>query len=228
MTAKRFLIWDFDGTLAFRSGGWTSALLDVLRQNAPGLLITPEQVRPFLASGFPWHAPENIHPGLSADEWWEDLLPLFVRAFRGIGVESTAAHRYAAQVRAAYLDLSAWQIFSDTLPALESLTRRGWTHGLFTNHVPELPLLLDHFCLSKRFAITYNSAATGIEKPNQKAFRAVLESIGGCAAWMIGDSYTADILGAAEAGMPAILVRKTHPGAKWCCGGLAEIEGIVG
>lgn len=221
------MIWDFDGTLVIRSGGWTGALLSVLRQNEPGLAVTAEQVRPFLNSGFPWQAPENSHPGLSPEEWWEDLLPMFIRAFRGVGFDA-AARKYAAQVRATYLDLCAWQIYPDALPALDSLSEAGWTHVLLTNHVPELPLLLDHFGLSDRFAAVFNSAETGFEKPNPKAFRAVTAWTGSeSATWMIGDSYTADFQGAAEAGLPAILVRHSHPNARWCCDGLGEVAAIV-
>ncbi|MBE0696328.1 MAG: HAD family hydrolase [Anaerolineaceae bacterium] len=228
MNDPKYLIWDFDGTLAVRSGGWTSALLSVLANQAPQLPVTPEQIRPFLSAGFPWQAPENIHPGLSPDEWWEELLPLFIRAFRGVGVEARTAPDLAQAVRETYLDLSAWQLFADTLPALDALSRRGWTYILLTNHVPELDCILHGLGLDGRFAAIFNSAATGIEKPNQKAFRAVREWTGITAtAWMIGDNYTADILGAQEAGLPAILVRHPNPAVKYSCATLEEIENIL-
>jgi putative hydrolase of the HAD superfamily len=228
MPPANTLIWDFDGTLGQRSGGWTGALQAVLAQHAPELAVTAGQIRPFLQAGFPWHAPENVHPGLSAAEWWEELTPLFVRAFRGVGVESRRARELASQVRGAYLDLSAWSLFPDALPALEQLARAGWQHVLFTNHVPELEPLLDALGLSGRFTACFNSALTGVEKPNQKAFRAVLDWIGpGARVWMIGDNYTADILGAGEAGIPALLVRKPNPGAQFYCDTLAEISAIV-
>jgi putative hydrolase of the HAD superfamily len=227
-SAAKYLLWDFDGTLAVRAGGWTGALLVVIARHAPDLPVTPEQMRPFLSAGFPWHAPENTHPGLSPDEWWEELLPLFIRAFRGVGAEARIARELAGYVRPTYLDLSAWQVYPDTLPALDALTRLGWTHILFTNHVPELDILLHALDLEGRFAVIFNSAVTGIEKPNQKAFRAVREWTGFSApAWMIGDSYTADILGAGEAGLPAILVRKPNPAAQHYCETLAEIEKLV-
>jgi putative hydrolase of the HAD superfamily len=222
------LLWDFDGTLAQRQGGWSAALLAVLAHNLPGTSVTAEAIRPFLLSGFPWHAPENVHPGLSAEEWWEELTPLFVRAFRGVGVDGSQARGLARKVRPAYLDLAAWSLFPDALPALSALSSAGWRHVLFTNHVPELDQLLAGLGLQGRFAACFNSAITGVEKPNQKAFRAVLEWIGpGAKTWMIGDNYTADILGAGEAGIPAVLVRKPHPGVQYYCTTLAQLEAIL-
>ena len=63
------------------------------------------------------------------------------------------------------------------------------------------------------FERVFNSAETGIEKPNPKAFQMVLDYIGeDSSAVMIGDSYEADIEGATSQGIPAILVRTEN---KW-------------
>ncbi len=221
---KKYLIWDFDGTLASRPGGWAGAVLTVLRRSTTGIETTTEQIRPFLQSGFPWHAPENAHPGISPNDWWEDLQPVLMRAFRGVGVKNGQCMDLARQVRTVYLDPLGWQRFNDTTPALEALSAKGWKHILLSNHVPELPILLDRLELSNRFAAVFNSAETGYEKPNPKAFRNVLDWIGPDAkAWVIGDSYTSDILGASEVGLPGILVRKAHPKAPVYCASLPEI-----
>ena len=222
------LIWDFDGTLAYRAGGWAGALLSVLQNAAPELDATDEAVRPFLQSGFPWHAPENVHPGLNADEWWEELVPLFARAFRGAGLKNGKTLELAYQVRDSYLNLNAWHRYEDTLPTLEALTKRGWTHVLLTNHVPELPCLLDYLGLSGKFAQVFNSALTGIEKPNPKAFRTVMDWAGPEATtWVIGDSYSADYVGAHENCLKAILVRKPHPAATPFCQTLDQLLEIL-
>ncbi len=222
---RKYLIWDFDGTLAWRPGGWTGAVISILRQSSTGVSATPDQVRPYLQSGFPWHAPENPHPGLSPAEWWEDLQPVLARAFKGVGVTNGDCHVLARRVRAAYLDPHGWQRYNDSLPALGMLSARGWKHILLSNHVPELPDLLDCLGLTGFFIATFNSAETGYEKPNPKAFRNVLEWIGpGATAWMIGDSFASDVLGALEVGLPAILVRKPHKDAPIYCATLNEIN----
>lgn len=239
MTTYRYLIWDFDGTLAHRVGGWSAALAAVAGRHAPERLISAEQVRPFLQSGFPWHAPECAHFDLSPDEWWEELCPLFMRAFRGVGLPSDQARTLAGLVRAEYLLPAAWQRFSDTLPALELLSARGWQHILLSNHVPELPELLNGLDLNGRFAAMFNSADTGYEKPNPHAFRNVLNWIvrgrrtGSLTdisplleIWVIGDNLSSDVIGAQEAGLQAVLVRQREPGFT-CCESLTELVDVI-
>jgi putative hydrolase of the HAD superfamily len=221
---QKYLIWDFDGTLAWRPGGWTGALLTVLRQSYPTLKVTSSRIRPYLQSGFPWHAPENPHPGLSSNDWWDDMQPVFARAFRSVGVQNGEALDLARGVRQAYLDPMCWQRYKDSLPALEALSARGWTHILLSNHTPELTLLVDRLGLAQYFAAQFNSGETGYEKPNPKAFRQALEWIQpGATAWMIGDSFGSDILGALENGLPGILVRKPHPEAPVFCASLLQL-----
>lgn len=61
---RQLLIWDFDGTLAYRQGGWSGALIDVLDRHEHGHSFSTDQVRPHLRQGFPWHDPEEPHPEL--------------------------------------------------------------------------------------------------------------------------------------------------------------------
>ena len=225
MALNKYLVWDFDGTLAWKHSGWTGAVLKVLRRRAPDLEVSADDLRPYFQSGFPWHAPENPHPGLEPNEWWEDMQPVFIRALRCVGVSNGEALTLAREIRPAYLDPTGWKTYSDTLTALELLSARGWKHVLLSNHVPELPLLLDRLGLTAYFSAVFNSAQTGYEKPHPKAFRNVMEWSGGHAPlWVIGDSYPADVVGAEEIGLNAILVRKPHPDARIYCATLPEIS----
>jgi putative hydrolase of the HAD superfamily len=94
------------------------------------------------------------------------------------------------------------------LPALARLRNRGWSHIVLSNHVPELPQLVEALGLSDFIMAVYCSACTGVEKPHRKAFETVFarypEAHNG---WMIGDSWRADVQGALAVGMRAILVR---------------------
>jgi len=225
---RKFLVWDFDGTLAWRPGGWAGAVSSVLRRYHPEIEAAPDKVRSYLQSGFPWHAPENAHPGLAPSEWWEDLQPVLARAFKGAGVQNGDCMKMAREVRSAYLDVLCWQRYSDSLPILETLSARGWKHVLLSNHVPELPILLERLGLAGYFVHLFNSAETGYEKPNPKAFRLVLDWVGpGATVWMIGDDFGCDVLGGLEVGLPGILVRKQHPEAPIFCATLNELPDKV-
>ena len=79
----QYLIWDFDGTLGYRSGMWSGTLVEVLRQEMPECPATVEDMRPYLQAGFPWHHSEQPHtPHKTAEAWWAALLPVFERAFQ--------------------------------------------------------------------------------------------------------------------------------------------------
>ncbi len=220
------LLWDFDGTLAFRRNGmWAAALLQTIRQVQPLSLVTVDQLRTFLQAGFPWQAPDQPHPELRSPEiWWEKLEPVFERAFLGTGIDPSLAHRLAKQVRPVYTDPDEWQLFDDALPAMEACSGQGWQNCLLTNHVPELRLIVERLGLGRCLTAIYNSAETGFEKPHPQAFLTALADLGHPQpAWMIGDNYPVDIQGAAAAGLPGILVRKRQEGAERFCEHLDQV-----
>jgi putative hydrolase of the HAD superfamily len=226
---SRVLVWDFDGTLATRPGHWTGALCEVVTRAYPALGVTPEQLRPHLQRGFPWHAPDVLRDPCSHDEWWAQLRPLFADALRaGAGLDGADAWRLAGALRAHYLDPGAWRLFDDALPVLTRLRERGWRHVVLSNHVPELGGLVETLGLSELLSAVYCSALIGAEKPHPKAFEAVFadhpEARGG---WMIGDSWRADVQGARAVGMRAILVREVHPDAAVRCESLHEVMEVV-
>jgi len=214
--ARQYAIWDFDGTLAERKGMWSGALLEALETERPGHGVIPELVRPYLQTGFPWHEPHNVREvQLSAEQWWQALYPVFVRAYcEGLQLEHAQAHRLCKAVREAYVHPKTWALFEDALPTLKTLAAAGWKHVILSNHVPELGQIVEALGIASYFEAIFNSAETGVEKPHPLAFRNVLASLGRVeSAWMIGDSLTADVKGANAAGIPAALVRRPHPDA---------------
>ncbi len=223
------LLWDFDGTLGYREGGWSGALLEAIRLFASETVITPEQVRPFLQSGFPWQTPDQSHVEINTPEtWWDRLDPVFERACRELDLVPPLACRIARQVRQTYPNPARFRLYEDSLPALAQLSSLGWIHALLTNHVPELPGLLRDMGLAECFARVFNSAETGYEKPHPMAFRMALEAFPQVqAAWMVGDSLVADVRGAQTAGLPAVLVRKPHPEAASFCQDLVQLVGFL-
>ncbi len=225
-----FLIWDFDGTLGYREGLWSSALLTVLeaRGGHPG--FDAQRLRAELRAGFPWHTPEAPHAQLSSPElWWEALSPVFVRAFEAGGLDPTTSRTLASRVREVYTDPNYWRLFDDTLSALQMLSSRGWTHLVLSNHVPEVARIIDALGLGDHVERVFNSADSGHEKPHPLASENLPEALDRPGKiWMIGDNPEADIRGAEAAGIPAILVRGRPDGAKRHCRDLFGVADIVG
>lgn len=223
------LFWDFDGTLAHRPGMWAGALLAVLQDHDPASTVTREQIAPLLRGRFPWHTPETGHPQLDTPErWWQHVQHLLSQACTGVGFAADLVEALACQARARYLTVADWLVYDDALPILSLLTRLGWRHAIVSNHVPELPALVEGLGLAPFFDTVITSAVVGYEKPHPEIYRAALDAMGRPRrAWMIGDNVTADVLGAERAGMRAILVRGDDPRARWACADLHDVVALI-
>jgi putative hydrolase of the HAD superfamily len=226
----RLVIWDFDGTLAHRRGetGWSLLLAEALDAEEPGHGHAAEAFRPHLRDGFPWHAPDVAHPELCEPEaWWAAVRPLLARAYEAVGYPPGRALELARAAQRLYVDPAAWELFADTLPALERLSAAGWTHAILSNHVPELRAIVSALGLDELVAAVSCSAETGYEKPHPRAFASLLERLRPSEAWMVGDNVVADVLGAEALGIPAVLVRRPDPRAAWYAETLAAVESFL-
>lgn len=209
------MLWDFEGTLAWRPGLWGACVLEVLDEEQPGHGAELDQIRTDLRGGFPWHRPEQPHARLSDPEaWWAEVTPLLTRAITRHGIEAARAGELAKLVRERFVDGSrGWLVFDDTRPALELAASRGWRNAILSNHVPELPELVSQLGLGDLFDHVFTSATIGYEKPNPEAFRHALRECGEPeAVFMVGDNPIADVAGAQALGIPAILVRDGRRG----------------
>ena len=231
VTGGQLVIWDFDGTLAHRRGetGWSILLAEALDAEEPGHGHSADTFRPHLRNGFPWHSPEVAHPELREPEaWWASVRPVLARAYERAGYETGRAGELADAARRLYVDPGiGWELFADTLPALERLSRAGWTHAILSNHVPELRQIVTGLGLDDLISFLSCSAETGYEKPHPQAFASVLEPLQPAKAWMVGDNVLADALGAEAVGLPAVLVRRPDPRAKRYADTLAGVEEFI-
>jgi putative hydrolase of the HAD superfamily len=225
---KGYLIWDFDDTLAYNPKRWAGVLHELLLSEVPNHPSTVEEVRKYTQSGFYWHTPEVGHKHIqSRDEWWEGIYPQLELALTSNQVEPVLARKLARAFPAAYLELSNWRLFDDTLITLQQLSAQGWRHLILSNHVPELAILLKGLGLSEHVEKVFNSAIIGYEKPHSEMFRAAVKYVNGVQAWMIGDNPNADVRGAEALGIQAILVRKPCPDVKYFCSDLSKVIEIL-
>jgi putative hydrolase of the HAD superfamily len=226
----KYVAWDFDGTLAYhRRGMWSDAMRDLLSEAMPGLQVSRDDLRPYLATGFPWHTPERDHPELDTPEkWWSALNPVLERAYLAVGAEPELARDLSVRLRETYTDPANWQLFDDVIETLDDLSSCGWTHLVLSNHVPELPQIVEGLGLVGLIFRIFCSAESGYEKPNPGAFEEMLRLTRHSeAAWMVGDSMKADVAGAEAVGIPAVLVRTTSGDARRCCQDIRGVPAIL-
>jgi putative hydrolase of the HAD superfamily len=223
------ILWDFDGTLGYRSGMWSQALLDVLLEHDPTTVVTLQDMRPFLREGFPWHQPHVPHVEVTTPEqWWAEIETIVIRTYVGTGCSLALARQLAPLAHQKYLDTSQWFLFEDVIPTLEALSSQGWEHAILSNHVPELSAIVDAIGLTPHMRIVLSSALMGYEKPHPQAFLQAFELLGHPQTlWMIGDNIEADILGAQTVGIPAILVRKEDTRATCAYPDISQIPGFL-
>jgi putative hydrolase of the HAD superfamily len=204
------VLWDFDGTLAWREGLWSGCVLEILDEHEPGHRATVELVRKGMRGGFPWHRHERPHPELGDTEaWWAHVSEMIAAALVGCGISAVRARELTPAVRTRFLDAArGWHVFEDAPAALERCRQGGWRNVILSNHVPELDELVQRLGLSELVERTFSSARTGYEKPHREAFLGALRACGQPRRrWMIGDNPVADFDGAEAVGIPAILIR---------------------
>jgi putative hydrolase of the HAD superfamily len=107
--------------------------------------------------------------------------------------------------------------------ALSALQREGVTQAVLSNHVPELPAIVDALGLAGYFDTVFTSATIGFEKPHPGIFGHALDAFGHPDdVWLIGDNPVADVEGATAAGIRAVLVE----GSYLVNGGVSHAEAV--
>ena len=152
------------------------------------------------------------HPELHHDdELWvaftEDII-------RGLGGSGPGVATCAREMVLAWEQHGNFDLYEDAPPVLEELRRYGLRVALVSNTGRELDGFVDHHLLDVDVAIA--SRAHGRTKPHPSIFEAALEALGVGAdeAVMVGDSIEDDMEGAAQVGLPGILIDRDgrHPG----------------
>jgi len=163
------------------------------------------------------------------DGYWRRFVQRAVELAAGelIGDRLAAAGLKKLQQRFGSAD--AWQVFEDTLPALEALRRRGVRLAVVSNWDSRLPAVLKALSLDGWFETIAVSHIEGVEKPNAAIFRRALDRMGAGAAdaLYVGDSPELDGAGAAAAGMDWIWVDRHNPANDKAIPDLSRLPAIV-
>jgi len=159
----------------------------------------------------------SIEQTASAERrWWRDLVgEVFSRA-GSLPPSVERFDRFFDQLFLHFGSRSAWEVFGDVAPALETLAGRGIASALVTNFDLRVWPLLQSTGLERFFPVVAIPATTGCQKPDPGIFEAALGELGLGAEEVahVGDSIEHDIRVASELGMKAIwLDRRNRPAA---------------
>ncbi len=111
---------------------------------------------------------------------------------------------------------AVWQLYPDALSTLKQLNQADYQLGLFSNATDDafIQRLINKSGLRPWLSPTFSSAAWGWRKPRPEPFALIARrwSLHPSQVAMVGDTLAADILGAQNAGMTAILATMDeHP-----------------
>jgi REG-2-like HAD superfamily hydrolase len=105
-----------------------------------------------------------------------------------------------------------FELFEDTIPALESLRDQGYRLAVISNWDYSLHRILRNLGVYDYFEKVFASLEEGPEKPDPRLFRIVLGALGAAPeeAFHVGDNPVDDFQGARGVGMRAAIVDRRH------------------
>jgi len=138
-------------------------------------------------------------------DWW-------IARYRAIGVALGLSggdlERFLDTVTTGHFDGDPLHVVPDAPASLQRLAERGITLGVISNWDHTLAAILERKGLARFFRVIVASTTFGAAKPSRKIFEHALSLAGASAgeAWHVGDDPEADALGAARAGLRAMLL----------------------
>jgi putative hydrolase of the HAD superfamily len=224
---NKALFWDFDGTLVYSEHLWSGSLLKALERHYPDNKITLADIRPLMARGFTWDTPDNDYSAMTGELWWEFINRHILGVYKALGLSHNDAEAIAGYVRGIIKETDNYHVYSDTFDTLLKCRQNGWKNYILSNNYPELREVTDKLGFSGYFDGYIISGEIGYDKPRREIYDYALKISGNpdnC--FMIGDNFYADIIGAENAGIKAILVHKKDR-TKYQADNLADIFDIM-
>ena len=161
---NRALFWDFDGTLVYCHHLWSGSVYRVLWDYEEAADVSPEQIFPLRAHGYPWEEPdEEAFRYQTSEGFWAYMHDRFERDFLTLGLMPEHAKEAAGKVRAHILNPRYYYLYEDTRKTLALCRQMGWENHLLSNNYPELPATMKALNLWDLFDTVTVSALDAFE-----------------------------------------------------------------
>ena len=171
----------------------------VARPSALEEIFHKEWIRRDGLAGLTGHTSEKVEK-----KWWRELVWEVFSSFGPVDdFEAFFEELYDRFARA-----ESWRLFSDTLPVLQALKKRGKILGIVSNWDSRLFGLSEGLGLRPYLDFILASAVVGAAKPHPKIFEEALKKadVRPHEAIHVGDSLEDDVKGAEGAGIRAVFL----------------------
>ncbi len=209
MTQKRLfkvIIFDIDNTLIYRTPRPVETILAFAQEK--GLPIFPDALQRGERRNFAYYAEGQADQErvlLGYHGFRQNYVRALLQAMCPLDDVSAwldqAVERFATTPREDYCPERVRQV-------VRALYEAGYHLAAISNRDGDLYPLLDAHQLGEFFAFTLSGGWAGVYKPNPEIFRIAMNTLGvsPAATLAVGDSYDADIVGAQQAGITAVLL----------------------
>lgn len=197
-------------TLADLNPGWKEIYHQVFQKH--GLNLNLDEVE--AAVSYSWSivgqedATAEYGTSLEANREWQRAVE--ERVMERLQIQPAVREEIFWSIIEAFESPDNYRLYPETVEVLEKLRGLGYRLAIISNWSWHLPELCDALNITAYFEKIFVSARVGYPKPNPKLFQHALKEmqIQPSEAIHIGDSYSADVVGATEQGIAALwLVR---------------------
>jgi putative hydrolase of the HAD superfamily len=182
--------------------GLLEAGIDVTEKDLERALLLETQ------TGAWWNIEDPFEP--TEENSWQRILAFDAAVLARAGYPDLTDDAYR-KIEDAFARRSAWYVFPDVMPSLDSLRDNGIRLCVISNFVWGAPELIHDLELAGHFEALVISARVGFQKPNSEIFNFALEKmhVAPQRAWHVGDSYRADVVGARRVGINGVLIDRS-------------------
>jgi putative hydrolase of the HAD superfamily len=140
-----------------------------------------------------------------ATAFWTEYNGIILKA---LGVPEERHREVGEKIYTTAWQPENWELFPDSVAALEALRAAGIRMVVISNFVDTLRAVCELHQVAGFFEDIIASVEAGAMKPDPRIFRLALRRLGVDAAdaWHVGDNYWADVLGSRAVGMTPVLV----------------------
>ncbi|WP_218081479.1 HAD-IA family hydrolase [Anthocerotibacter panamensis] len=178
-----------------------------------GVSLNPDRVEARFSAAFHQQAPLDFRRW-SPDRWEEaELLWWYRVVWMAVGGEQFADFDgYFTAVYDDFAQGSSWEVYPEVPGVLQALRRRGLSLVAVSNFDRRVESVLTGLGLMAYFHHLVYSTRAGSAKPDSRIFLQALELVGAqpAQALHVGDSWSADVLGAQGVGLSALWLDRAN------------------